>query len=628
MTENISPDWKQKVVSIEDILAVIKPGMNIFLGTGVAEPRTLIKHLMASDQSNLKDLELIQLVSLGDAIPIDERYSQKYRLKTFFSGWVASEAITGGRVDLIPSRISSIPYLFKSGVIRVDVAFIQITPPDKDGFCSLGVAVDAARHATEKATIVVGEINDHAPRTLGDTLIHVNDLNYIVFSTELPIYFERWPVDEVYDKLAVNVASIIENGSCISFSIGPLFDGLGKHLTHKRHLGVHSLIMTDALMDLIKSGAITNRRKQSFRGKTLVAYAQGTDEFMRWLDGNPLIEFQGIDVVADPRNIGLNDRFIAIIPVRKVDLTGGIALHAGKGNVTAGPGEVHELFAGASLSRGGRTILALPSRNRKEKPNILLSIEDFPNQFPNSEFLDMIATEYGVAYLKGRTVRERALALIDIAHPGDRGDLVKQAKEANILYRDQIYLTESGHLYPEDISCTHSFKDGLTIRFRAIRPSDEDDMRRLFYRFSDQAVFYRYFSPIKTMPHIKTQEYVNIDYRRIMSIVGLIEEAGVERIIAEGRYVCLDNNSFADTAFVVDEELRGKGIASFLLQLLIQTAHKRGIRGFKADVLTANKAMMKVFEKTQFPVKAVFSSGLYELSIPFYPETAELSENE
>jgi len=585
MAENISPEWEQKVVSFEDILAKIKPGMNIFLGTGVAEPRTLIKHLMASEQSNLKDLELIQLVSLGDAIPLDERYSQKYRLKTFFSGWIASEAIASGRVDLIPSRFSSIPFLFKSGVISVDVAFIQITPPDKEGFCSLGVSVDVARQAMERASIVAGEINDQVPRTSGDTMVHVRDLDYIVFSDEPPIYFQRWPVVDVYDKLASNVASVIEDGGCISFSIGPIFDGLGKHLTRKMHLGVHSLIMTDALMDLIKSGAITNRRKRSFRGKTLVAYAQGTVELMNWLDGNSLIEFQAIDVVTNPRSIGLNDCFTAIIPVRKVDLTGGIALHTGKGNVTAGPGEVQELFAGAALSRGGRTILALPSRNRKGRPNVLLSVEDFPNQFSNSESLDMIATEYGVAYLKGRTVRERALALIDIAHPDDRGNLVKQAKDTNILYRDQIYLTESGHLYPEQISCTHTFKDHLTVYFRAIKPSDEDDMRRLFYRFSDRSVYYRYFSPIKTMPHIKMQEYVNIDYRRTMSIVGLIEEGGVERIIAEGRYVCVGDGSFADTAFIVDEKLQGKGIATFLLRLLIQTAQKRGIRGFKADIL-------------------------------------------
>jgi len=610
-------DWQTKIVTPEDVLEKIEPGMSIFLSTGVAEPRTLIKHLMTSDKSNLKDLELIQLISLGDAIPLDERYSQKFRLKTFFSGWSASDAITAGTIDLIPCRFSRIPRLFRTGAIKVDAAFIQITPPDDAGFCSLGTAVDVTKLAMEQASLVVAVINNDMPRTLGDTFVHINDFDYLVTSTEKPLYFPRCAAPEVYEKIALNIASVIEDGSCISFFFGFLFEALGRHLNRKRDLGVHSLMMTDALMDLIKSGAITNRRKTSFRGKSLVAYAQGTPELMQWLDNNPLVEFQGIDVVTDPRSIGLNHGFMAIIPARKVDVTGGIALHAGKGNVTAGPGEVQELLAGATLSRGGRIIFALPSRDPQDEPNVLLSVEDYSSQFSNSESLDMIVTEYGVAYLAGRTVRERALALIDVAHPDDRGSLVQQAKEANILYRDQIYLTESGHLYPEELARTHTFRDNVTVRFRAIRPSDEGDMRRLFYRFSDQAVYYRYFSPIKTMPHMKMQEYVNVDYKKFMSIVGVIEESGVERIIAEGRYVVSDDDPLADTAFIVDEAFQGMGVATFLFELLIQTAQKRGVKGFKADVLTANNAMLKVFEKAPFPIQARVSEGVYELTIPF-----------
>jgi len=453
---------------------------------------------------------------------------------------------------------------------------------------------------------------------MGDTFVHISDFDYVIDATEAPFYFPRWPDVDVFDKIAVHITSTIEDGSCISFFVGSIFEALGRHLQRKRHLGVHSLIMTDALMELIQSGAVTNRRKRSFRGKSLTAYAQGSQELMRWLDGNPLVEFQGIDVVTDPRSIGLNDRFIVIIPARKAALTGGIALHVGRGNVIAGPGEIQELFAGASLSYGGRTIFALPSRNLEGKSNILLSVEDFPNQFSNSEALDMIATEFGVAYLSGHSVRERALALIDIAHPDDRGELIRQAKEANIIYQDQIYLTDPGALYPHDLACTHTFRDNVTVRFRAIRPSDVDAMRRLFYRFSDQAVYYRYFSPIKTMPHMKMQEYVTTDYKRTMSIVGLIEEAGVERIIAEARYVILEDGVYADTAFVVDEGFQGMGIASFLFDMLLRIAQQRGVRGFKADILAANKPMMKVYEKSPVPISATVSEGVYELTIPFY----------
>jgi acyl-CoA hydrolase/ribosomal protein S18 acetylase RimI-like enzyme len=619
MADQKSAPWQEKVVSPEKVLERIEPGMSIFLGTGMAEPRTLVKHLMASAQPNLQDLEMIQLISLGDSLSIDARYSKKYRLKTFYSGWLASESIREGRVDLIPSRFSRIPWLFKSGAIRIDMAFIQITPPDESGYASFGVGVDVARHAMEHAAIVVGEINTQSPLTLGDTLVRAEEFDYLVYATEPLIYLDRWPVDEVYDKLAANVASVVEEGSCISFSIGPLYEALGKHLARKRHLGVHTPFFTDALMDLVKSGAVTNRRKAFFPGKSTASYALGTSELMRWLNRNPLVEFQPIDVTLDPKNIGLNSQYVAILPARKADLTGDIALNAGRGNVTAGPGAVQELFAGAALSKNGRTLFALPSRNRKGDANIVLSVADYPYQFSNRESLDMVITEYGVAYLTGRTVRERSQALIDIAHPDDRAELVRMAKEAKILYADQIYLAESGHLYPEKITCTHAFKGDLTVRFRATKPSDEDEMRRLFYRFSDQAVYYRYFSPVKTMPHDRMQEYVNVDYRNAMSIVGVTEESGLERIIAEARYVRRKDldRPYADTAFIVDEAYQGRGIAAFLFALLIRIAREHGIEGFTADILAENKAMLKVFEKASFPVKAVLSHGAYELTMPF-----------
>src|SRR5512137_459196 len=230
----------------------------------------------------------------------------------------------------------------------------------------------------------------------------------------------------------------------------------------------------------------------------------------------------------------------------------------------------------------------------------------------------MVATEFGIAYLTGRTIRERAQALIDIAHPDDRAVLVQKGKDAKLLYKDQIFFAESGHLYPENLARTEIFKDQLKITFRPIRPSDEDEMRRLFYRFSDQAVYYRYFTRIKAMPHGKMQEYVNVDYRRAMSIVGVVHEKGMDRIIAEARYVRLADRPYADTAFLVDEAYQGKGISTFLLNMLIRIAREQGgIEGFRADVLLDNKSMLRVFEKTPFPLRAVVSEGVYEIVISF-----------
>jgi acyl-CoA hydrolase/RimJ/RimL family protein N-acetyltransferase len=616
--------WKYKVVSPEEILSKIEPGMVIFLGTGMAEPRTLVKHLMASKESNLQDLELIQLVSLGDTIPIDERYSRKFRLKTFFSGWIASEAISAGRVDLIPSRFSRIPGLFKSGAIPIDAAFIQISPPDENGYaCLLGV--DVERQAMESAHIVVGEVNARAPRIMGDTLVHMDEFDYFVESTEYPIYIPRWPVADIFLKIAANIATIVEDGSCIALGIGPLYEALAVQLATKKNLGIHSPFFTDALMDLVKSGAVTNRRKSIFRGKSSASYLMGSEELMRWLDRNPLVEFQPEDVIMDPKVIGTNDKMIAILPARKIDLTGNVALHTGKGNMNAGPGNVQELLMGAGLSKKGRTIFGLPSRNLKGMPNIVLSVDNMPFQFTNRESMDIVVTEYGVASLMGKTMRERALELIDIAHPDDRAELVRQAKEAKLIYADQIYIEESGSLYPAKLCTFHEFKGALKVCFRPIKPSDEDKMRLLFYRFSDQSVYYRYFTSIKTMPHKKMQEYVSVNYRLSMSIVGTIEVAGTEKIIAEARYVRMKPDAFADTAFIIDEEYQGKGIASYLFELLIRVAREEGIQGFTADVLASNKAMLKVYEKSPFPVQTVLISGIYELTIPF-TSSSELKE--
>ncbi len=619
MFDDVDSGWEDRVVSPDVVLSHIEPGMSIFLGTGVAEPRTLVKRLKESNIYNLTDLELVQIVSLGDVISLAETpNAYKYRLKTFFAGWLASKAILSGAVDMIPCRFSQIPSLVESGAIRIDAAFVQISPPDKAGYSSLGVSVDIAKCAMESASIVVGEINSNVPRTMGDTFVNIADFNYLVKATEPPIYFQRWPVDSVMEKVAANVSSLIDDGSCLAFYPGALFEALGKHLVAKHNLGVHTLFFTDALMDLSKSGVITNRNKKNFRNKSVTSYALGTAELMHWLHRNPLVEFQGIGVVADNTRISSNEKTIFIMPVRKVDLMGGVALHIGKGNVTAGPGHALEFYAAAQHSSGGRAIFALSSRNLKGDPNILLSVDDFPNQFNNRESLDLIVTEYGIASMIGRTVRERAQALIDIAHPDDRAELVRQAKEAKILYHDQIYLPGSASLYPHKLSTVHTFKDGLVVSFRAIKPSDEEEMRRLFYRFSDNAVYYRYFSHVKSMPHKETQQYVNIDYQKTLSIVGTITESGGERIIAEGRYVCLsDRPSYAEVAFIVDENYQRKGVASFLLKTLVGAAVEQGIEGFTADVLYDNKAMLKVFEKASFPINAVIKYGVYKLEIPF-----------
>ena len=612
---NMDSAWTSRTVPLERVLDKVRPGMSIFLGSGAAEPRAAIRYLLTHGKGRLEDLELIQLMSFGEAISDAARNAEHVRLKTFFSGWHAESAITDGRVDFIPSRFVHIPRLIKSGLIHIDVAIVQITPPNEAGYCSLGLAVDAAREAMEQATLTIGEINPGVPFTLGDTVVAMTEFDLLTLSEEPPHYFERPETDSVMDRIAKNASTLVEDESCVAVSTGPLFRSFARHLENKQDLSIHSPFFTDALMDLVNSGAVTNRRKAIHRGKSLTSYAVGSKSLLDWLDHNPLVEFQSVNNVYSPSFIGRNSKFVILIPVRKADLYGRLCLQTGEKGLSIGSADIMDLFNGAELSNGGHAIFALPSRYRDGQSNILLSIADHPNQFSLFESVRTVVTEYGIAHLEGCTVRERAQALIDIAHPDDREQLVKQAKAAHILYADQIFLPDSGRLYPSEIATESMMRDGLKMSYRAIKPSDEEGMRRLFYRFSDDSVYSRYFHSVRAMPHAKIQEYVNVDWHQVMSIVGIIREEGEERIIAEGRYIRSPGSENAEVVFVVDEDYQSHGIATAIYLKLVQLARERGIKTFLADVLFANAPMMKVFQKGNLPIRAYLEAGTYHLSI-------------
>lgn len=616
MKRKAGSTWKGQISTPDKVLERIKPGMRIFIGTGVSEPLTLVRHLKASDAGNLLDLELFQLVGLGEAIEVTARHSNKYRLKTFFSGWEASDAVSEGFADFIPSRYYQIPAVFKSGQIPIDVAFVQITPPNKAGFCSLGVCADVALPAIEQATLVVGEINTEIPWTFGDTFVPFSKFDMTVESTDPPIYFDRWTFDETYDRLGANVAALIEDGSCIGSSVGPLYEALCHHLKSKRDLSIHTPFFFDNLMDLVNSGAVTNRHNRISPGKSLTSYAIGTRKLMQWLDHNPLVEFRSIEQVFDPIHISRTPKVVKVLPAREIDLSGRLTLHTGKGNVGSGPSEVVDFFNGALISNGGRAIFALTSRNREGKPNVLISVRKLPNQFSLWESVTTVVTEYGSVNMKGRSVRERAQSLIDIAHPDDRADLVAEAKRRNILYPDQIFLSESAHLYPTEIGFRQTFRGDTEIRFRALKPSDEENMRQLFYRLSDKSVEYRYFYPIKTMFHSDIQEYVNVDYRHSLSLIGLPDDPDCERIIAEVRFDRLNlQDPYAELSIMVDEAYQHIGVGTYLCKRLAHFAAERQLTGFTADVLTENIKMLHVFKKMGWDIKVKRLGGVNRLTM-------------
>ncbi len=615
MSVNNLSNWGDRLVQPETVLNHIKPGMTVFIGTGPAAPRTLIQTLLDVDAHNIRDLELVQLVVQGETIlSLDKLNAPNYRLKTFFSGFVAWDTISEGQVDLIPAYSSEIPEIIRSRRINLDVAFIQITPPNDAGYCSLGVAVDVAREVMDKASLVVGEVNTDMPFTFGDTFVSIEEFDLLVRSDREPVVYEPAVVTPVMKKVAANVASVIRDGDCINYSHGPMFEALVPYLSDKKDLGIHSLYFTDALAELVNSGAVTNHRKSPFRGKSLASYALGTKELMKWLDKNPLVEFQGIDWVCNPKFIANNPQFVAMYEGRKADIQGSVAFPL-KGSVITGPGEGIDFYKGAEASKDGATIIGLPSRNEKGESNILVSIQNYANQLRLRESVHVLVTEYGAAMLKWRSLRERAQAIIDIAHPDDREELIKQARDRKIIYPNQIYVTQSAHLYPAHIAYTKVFKDGKSVRFRAMKPSDEESMRRFFYRCSREMVYFRFFYSIKTMTHDKMQEYVNVDYGKEFSVVGFGGKKGEGKIIAEARLVTAENEDTGEVAFLIDEDYQGMGIGSYLMDLLIVEGRNRGLRSLDAQVLSENQPMIKVFEKTGLPLESKLKSGVYEVSL-------------
>ena len=608
-------NWEDHLVTPESVLNHIQPGMTVFLGTGPAAPRTLLRTLFDVDTHNIRDLELVQLSVQGETIlSLDKLHAPNYRLKTFFAGYVAADTIAEGLLDLVPAYTSEIPQIIKSRRIDVDVAFIQITPPNESGYCSLGTAVDVAREVMEKASLVVGEVNPDMPFTYGDTFVSIEEFDLLVRADRAPITYDPYPVTDVMKKVAANVASVIRDGDCINYGPGPLFEALVPYLSDKKDLGIHSLYFTDAMAELVNSGAVTNSKKTPFRGKSLASYALGTRDLYKWLHKNPIVEFQGIDWVCNSQYIANNPQFVCLYEGRKADILGSVAFPL-RGSVITGMGEGIDFYKGAEASKDGNTIIGLPSRDEDGKSNILVTIKNFANILRLRESVHVIATEFGVAMLKWRTLRERAQAIIEIAHPDDREALVKKAREMKILYPNQIYVTRSAHLYPAHVSYTKTFKGHKTVRFRAMKPSDEEGMRRFFYRCSRETVFYRFFYSIKTMSHDKMQEYVNVDYAKEFSLVGFGGKKGEGKIIAEARLVSSDEGDLGEVAFLVDEEYQGVGIGSYLMDLLIVEARNRGLKTLSAQVLSENQPMIKVFEKTGLPLQSRLESGVYQVDV-------------
>ncbi|HPE06832.1 MAG TPA: GNAT family N-acetyltransferase [Smithellaceae bacterium] len=606
-------DYRAKVISTDQLLEKLKPGQKIFVSSGVAAPGKVLTAIAGSDAKNIRDLEIIQLITLGKYLTSPSEYPQ-YRLKTFNIGESIGKEIAEGKVDFIPANLMELPYIFLSGAVAVDVAIIQTSVPDDKGFMSLGVAVDVANIVIKQASLTIAEINPNMPVTHGETSLHISNIDYIIESDLPLIERKNKPYDEIVDRIGWNISNLIEDGATVGLHVGRIFNAVADHLKNKKNLGIVTHVVSDWAIDLINSGAISLDRSRYNGGLITASYCYGSRALYEYVDRNPIFEFYPIARLSNPFVVRRIQSLIGIVNVKKIDISGeSVIFHSGDNLITGYESKLGFAMA-ATISRKGKAIVALNSVDMQGRSNIVIKHDcDFENFHSTLGVVKYIVTEYGVANLFGKSIRERALAMIDIAHPDHREDLLNQAKAYNYVYADQIYVARHAAHYPALLETRKSLKDGLEVKIRPIKTSDEDMMRRLFYNFSDESKYFRYFAAKPVMPHKEMQKYVSIDYEDILSVVAIVEKGRNERIIAEARYAYDKKTDAYEVAFIVDEEFQGKGVATFLFNYLIKVARDRGIDWFIAHVLPRNEAMLKVFEKSKIKITRSYDTDALTL---------------
>jgi acyl-CoA hydrolase/GNAT superfamily N-acetyltransferase len=502
--------------------------------------------------------------------------------------------------------MAELPYLFLSGAIEIDVAIIQTSLPDKHGNVNLGTVNDINRIALQKASIAIAEVNPNVPVTYGDTCMHLDMFDYVIESNEPLLEFIISHFDDTIDKIGEYIASLIENGSTVALNMGGLFDSVASHLYNKKGLKVWSHIVSDWIIGLIKSGAV--RKRNFFRREPPVAATAciGTKNLYSYINKNRNIALLPLFNTTYQQRMQRIKKLVSILNINKIDITGDSVVLSRRDLQITGFDSKMNIALAATHSRDGKVIVGLRSQDKNGNSNIVINhtISSIQQRCTLGT-IRYVVTEFGIANIFGKPIRERVLAMLEIAHPNHRKDLFDEAKKNGMVFSDQIYNIENALHYPYSLEKTVSFKRNTLVKFRPIKPSDEDMMRRLFYHFSDEAKYLRYFSAIRTMSHKEMQRYVSIDYRQNLSIVGIIQERGIERIIAECRYSYYEDENIYETAFIVDEDFQGIGIASFMLEHLLAIAKERNIERLSAYVLAQNSKMISVFEKARISPRVI-----------------------
>ncbi len=485
-------DFDKKVIDAHKLISLIKPGNRIFFSSGPSMPVRAVELITTSEDLLGYDLEIIQIVAAGDYFQDDSFFSRNYRYKTFHSGETAFMEASSGKKDYYPANLLEIPYIFAIQAIGIDVAVITTSPPDKRGYMNLGISIDAADEVIKNAGIVIAEVNPNLPITYGDTLIHIDQVDHVFLSEEPMIERVRTPYDSLQDRIGWHVSNLIQDGSTVVMHVGRIFDAIAQHLKTKKNLGILTNVVSDWVIDLVEAGAISLERKREFGGQITTSYCYGTQELYDYVDYNQLFGFYPITKLATPLLIRRIPKLISIMNVEKIDVTAARVLVYSGDDLLSGYESKFNFAAATAFSGTGKVIFALKSVDQNGESNIVISHNKNPERVRSTlSAARYVVTEYGVASLFGKSIRERVISLIEVAHPDHREALFTQAKERGYIYPDQIYRSIAAN-YPAHLGTVKTFKDGLELIIRPIKASDEDMMRRLFYKSIEiLSIFYQ-----------------------------------------------------------------------------------------------------------------------------------------
>ncbi|MBM3316878.1 MAG: GNAT family N-acetyltransferase [Candidatus Eisenbacteria bacterium] len=604
-----------------EIFRCIHRGDRIFIGTGCGEPQYLVQALIDYMQAHplaFFDAEVLNVVTLGVAPYTDPKFKRNVRHNAFYVGGATRGAVNEGRADYTPISLSEVSRLLRDGSLPIDVALVQTSPPDAHGLLSLGVSVDIVKEAVDRARTVIAQVNSEMPRVHGDTFVPIERIDYLVPHDEALLEFGHEPTDEISERIGRHVARIIKDGDTLQVGYGKIPNAIMANLREHRHLGIHTELLSDGIVDLMRCGAVDNSRKTLDRGKTVATFCMGSRKTYRFLDDNPAIAFRTAATTNDPLVIARQRGMTAINSALAIDLTGQTTAESIGGEFYSGIGGQGDFMRGAALAPGGKAILALPSTAADGRVSRIVA------QLPAGVGVTLIrtdvryvVTEYGIAYLQGKSVRERALDLIAIAHPDFRAGLIEEAKRSKLIYADQAFVPGKAGEYPEHLEARRTTKSGLELSLRPVKISDEALLRDFFHALSDESLHRRFLSIRTDMPHERLQEFCAVDFERHMVLLALPAREGPEEIVAIGQYCVEENRHTAEVALVVRDDYQNLGVGSELLARLTQIAMRRGLLGFSARVLLDNRAMVHLFERRGFHLEKRMVAGTVHYRIHF-----------